>query len=433
MKSYIRALVLDKDKKELMPCHAARARKLLKAGRAAVFRLNPFTIIMKDRTRETSAVQKVLVKIDPGSKQTGIALVRVDVNNVHHPLGFFCVVHRGLAIRDGMTARRQYRRGRRSRNLRYRAKRFDNRRRPEGWLPPSLQHRVDTVLSWVKRFIRYVPVSGIVMELVRFDTQLMENPDIAGVAYQQGELAGYELREYLLEKFGRQCVYCGKKDVPLNIEHVVPKARGGSNRVSNLAIACVQCNQKKGARPVEEFLKDKPEVLARVRRQLKAPLRDAAPVNATRWALFRKLKETGLPVETGSGGLTKFNRHTFAVPKEHWLDALCVGRINSIGDRSNLRTLQIYCIGRGRYQRTRTNKYGFPICYFSRQKVHHGFKTGDYVRLTVKQGKKPGVWRGRATAKSKSIVVEHNGCSVEGSYKNAKQLFKSDGYKYQFI
>ena len=433
MKSYIRALVLDKDKKELMPCHAARARKLLKAGRAAVFRLNPFTIIMKDRTREASAVQKVLVKIDPGSKQTGIALVRVDENNVHHPLGFFCVVHRGHAIRDGMTARRQYRRGRRSRNLRYRAKRFNNRRRPEGWLPPSLQHRVDTVLTWVKRFIRFVPVSGIVMELVRFDTQLMENPEISGVVYQQGELAGYELKQYLLEKFDRQCVYCGKKDVPLNIEHVVPKARGGSNRVSNLAIACVQCNQKKGARPVEEFLKDKPDVLVRVLRQLKAPLRDAAAVNATRWALFRRLKETGLPVETGSGGLTKFNRHTFNVPKEHWLDALCVGRINGIGGWSNLRTLQIYCIGRGRYQRTRTNKYGFPICYFSRQKVHHGFKTGDYVRLTVKKGKHPGVWFGRATFSDGCIVVENKTVRIKGSFKNAVQLSKSDGYKYQFI
>lgn len=223
MQPHIRAFVLDKDRKSLMPCHAARARKLLKKGKAAVFRRFPFTIILKERTREASAVQEVLVKIDPGSKSTGIAVVRKDEKDVHHALAFICLNHRGSKIRDALTSRRQLRRGRRCRNLRYRSPRFLNRTKPKGWLAPSLQHRVDTVMSWMNRLTRLVPVTGFVQELVKFDTQLMQNAAISGVEYQQGELAGYELKEYLLEKFDRKCVYCGKSGVVLNVEHIIPK------------------------------------------------------------------------------------------------------------------------------------------------------------------------------------------------------------------
>lgn len=75
--------------------------------------------------------------------------------------------------------------------------------------------------------------------------QALENPDIEGAQYQQGTLAGYEVREYLLEKWGRTCAYCDAKDVPLQIEHIHPKAKGGSNRISNLTLACPSCNAKK--------------------------------------------------------------------------------------------------------------------------------------------------------------------------------------------
>ncbi|WP_218576826.1 RNA-guided endonuclease IscB, partial [Desulfobacter latus] len=138
--------------------------------------------------------------------------------------------------------------------------------------------------------------------------QKIQNPEISGVAYQQGELMGYEVREYLLEKWDRTCAYCGKTDIPLEIEHIVPKSKGGSNRVSNLTLACTACNRKKGNKPLEQFLSRKPELLKRIQKQSKVPLKDAGAVNATRWDLFRTLKKTGLPVETGSGGLTKFNR-----------------------------------------------------------------------------------------------------------------------------
>jgi hypothetical protein len=160
--------------------------------------------------------------------------------------------------------------------------------------------------------------------------QLMENPEISGIEYQQGTLKGYEVREYLFEKWGRKCVYCDAENVPLNIDHVHPKAKGGSNRVSNLVPACVPCNKEKDDQWVDKYLANDPERLAKIKEQLKKPLKDAAAVNATRWELNRALAATGLPVSTGSGGRTKFNRHRFSIPKSHALDAVCADNMDSI-------------------------------------------------------------------------------------------------------
>jgi 5-methylcytosine-specific restriction endonuclease McrA len=238
-----RVFVIDKNKQPLMPCHPARARELLAAGKAAVFRRYPFTIILKDR--EGGEVQPTTFKIDPGSKQTGLVLV-ADFQRGKRVIWAAVLEHRGQQIKENLEKRRAVRRSRRKRKTRYRAARFDNRRRAEGWLPPSLQSRVDNIWTWYGRIYRFAPMHALSMELVRFDTQLMQNAEINGVEYQQGELAGYEAREYLLEKFGRQCAYCEAKDVPLEIEHILPKSRGGTNRVSNLTLACHDCNQKKG-------------------------------------------------------------------------------------------------------------------------------------------------------------------------------------------
>src|SRR2546429_4472670 len=123
------------------------------------------------------------------------------------------------------------------------------------------------------------------MELVKFDMQAMENAEVSGVEYQQGTLAGYELREYLLEKWKRVCAYCGKQNIPLQIEHIVPKANGRDDRVSNLCLACEKCNNAKGTNDIQVFLKKKPDLLKKILDQAKAPLKDAAAVNTTRWEL----------------------------------------------------------------------------------------------------------------------------------------------------
>ena len=130
-------------------------------------------------------------------------------------------------------------------------------------MAPSLQHRVDTTLTWVNKLIKFAPIVSIVQELVRFDLQQLEKPEISGIEYQQGELLGYEVREYLLSKWDRKCTYCEVKDVPLQVEHVVPKAKGGSNRISNLCLACDKCNKKKGTLDIKAFLIGKPDLLKR--------------------------------------------------------------------------------------------------------------------------------------------------------------------------
>ena len=326
-----KVFVLDTNKQPLDPVHPGHARLLLKRGRAAVWRRFPFTIILNS-TVATTQVEPLRVKLDPGSKTTGIAVL----NDASGEVVFAAELnHRGHKISDAVATRRTIRRSRRQRKTRYRKPRFDNRRNKKpGWLPPSLQSRVSNVLTWVQRLSRLCSITAISLELVKFDMQQMDNPEISGVEYQQGTLAGYEVREYLLEKWGRQCAYCGAKGVPLELEHITPRAKTRDDRACNLTLACHRCNEKKGAQDIRGFLKHKPDLLQKLLAQAKAPLKDAAAVNGTRWALYRRLQEVGLPVECGSGGLTKYNRTLRGLPQAHWTDAACVGR--STPERVNI-------------------------------------------------------------------------------------------------
>ncbi|MBC8722857.1 RNA-guided endonuclease IscB [Paraburkholderia sp. 31.1] len=430
--------VLDKVGRPLMPCSEKRARLLLARGRARVHRLMPFAIRLVDRELHSSALQPLRIKLDPGSKATGLALVRdaehVDTSTgeIHRGavvLNLFELIHRGRQISEALTARRTMRRHRRS-TLRYRAPRFLNRTRPAGWLPPSLQHRVDTTLAWVERLRCWAPIAAVSTELVRFDMQALDNPEVTGIEYQHGTLFGYELREYLLQKWTHKCCYCDAQNVPLNIEHLVPRARGGSKRVSNLAIACVACNVSKGARRLDVFVKDEAR-LARIIAQALRPLKDASAVNTTRWALVNALRATGVPVETASGGRTKHNRSQLGIPKTHALDAVCVGDVSTVlGWRKP--TLQVKCTGRGSYQRTRRNKYGFPVGYLMRAKRVQGFGTGDVVRADVPTGKKAGTYHGRVAVRAKgNFNIQTHDRVVQGvAHRYCRLLQRADGYGY---
>lgn len=336
-----------------------------------------------------------------------------------------------------MTTRAQLRRGRRSRNLRYRAPRYRNRARPAGWLPPSLQHRVDTVVGQVRRLQRWVPVQEIHMERVSFDVSaLAAGRDLAGVEYQQGTLAGYEVREYLLEKWRRRCAYCGATGVPLNIDHIRPRARGGSNRIINLTLACIPCNEAKAAADIRKFLAAKPRQLERILAQAKAPLRDSAAMNATRWRLSKSLAELGAPVHAWSGGRTKRNRTRAGLPKTHTLDALSVGRLDHDMSESIVRhptaVLIVTATGRGRYQRTTPDRYGFPRLVKPRNKTQYGFATGDLVRAVVPSGKKAGTHTGRVAVRSSgSFNVRTNHGLVQGiHHRHIRLLQRADGYGY---
>jgi 5-methylcytosine-specific restriction endonuclease McrA len=425
-----KVFVLDTYQKPLDPVHPGRARMLLSQGKASVFRQFPFTIILKIEIEEPE-VQPLRIKLDPGSRTTGIAIVNDSTGEVVFAAE---LSHRGQKIKAALDDRRSIRRSRRNRKTRYRKPRFNNRKnKKKGWLPPSLESRISNVLTWVNRLSRSCPISAISMELVWFDMQLMENAEVSGVQYQQGELAGYEVREYLLEKWQRTCSYCGAKDIPLQIEHIHPRANGGTNRIANLCLACESCNTSKGTLDIAVFLKKKPEVLKRIQSQAKQPLKDAAAVNATRWSLFERLKATGLPIECGSGGLTKYNRTTRDLQKTHWQDASCVGKSTpNVLIVKDIVPLLITAAGHGSRQMCRMNAFGFPRTSAKGNKKVKGFQTGDMVKAIVTTGTKQGTYVGRVAVRSTgsfNIVTPNQ--TVQGiSHRFCRMVHQNDGYSY---
>jgi len=198
-------------------------------------------------------------------------------------------------------------------------------------------------------------------------------------------------------------------------------------------LACHPCNQRKGNQDIQDFLKGKPDVLKRVLAQAKAPLKDTAAVNATRWALFNRLKQTGLPVVTGSGGKTKFNRTRLGLPKTHWLDAACVGD-TPVLEVLTTQPLLIKATGHGSRQMGRTDKFGFPSRYVPRLKFVKGFQTGDIVKAVVTSGKKIGIHVGRVAVRSTgSFNVSTAKGLIQGiSHKFCKTTHKKDGYAYSY-
>jgi 5-methylcytosine-specific restriction endonuclease McrA len=420
--------VLDRRKQPLMPCSEKRARLLLCRHRAVIHRYEPFTIRLKDRCAQESQLQPVVLKLDPGSKTTGIALVReqaTEAGCIHHALHLAHLEHRGEEVHEALSKRRAYRRRRRRANLRSRAPRFLNRRRAAGWVPPSLQSRVDNLLHWCQRYQRLAPVGRIEVEQVKFDTQLLQKPEISDSEYQRGTLFGWEVRSYLLAKWHRRCAYCAISDVPFELDHIQPRSRGGSSRISNLVLACHACNMAKGDRTAAEF--GHPEIAA----QASVPLQDTAVVNATRHALVQALGHVGLPIGTWSGGRTRWNRERLGVAKTHALDALCVGELAEV-DAGSLRTLRISAQGRGRYGRTLVDGSGFPRGYLMRQKRVRGFQTGDLVRAEVpSQFTTRGVHTGRVAVRASGSFRVGNVDGINARY--CRLLQPCDGYSYALL
>jgi 5-methylcytosine-specific restriction endonuclease McrA len=422
--------VLDTNRQPLDPVHPGRARILLRQSKAAVFKRYPFTIMLKASVSKPE-VHPLRIKIDPGSQTTGLALVKEATGEVVFAAE---LIHRGRLIKKALDRRRAVRRSRRQRKTRYRKPRFNNRRRKAGWLPPSLESRVANVLTWVRRLLRLCPIRAISLELVKFDLHQMENPEVIGVEYQHGTHFGYEVRQYLLEKWDRACSYCGTKDVPLQVEHIQAKANGGTDRVSNLCLACDACNKAKGSQDIRVFLLEKPDVLAHLLAQAKAPLKDAAAVNTTRWALYERLKTVGLPVECGSGGLTKFNRTQSTLPKAHWIDAACVGTSTPASLKiAGVVPLLIAATGHGNRQKCNVNALGFPCSKPKGAKKVKGFQSGDLVRATVTTGSKQGVYMGRVLVRaSGSFDIRTKQGRVQGiSHRFCTPIHRGDGYSYQ--
>ena len=349
----LRAPVLNMRNEPLMPTAPGKARKLLRQNKARVISSNPFTIQLLYATGETK--QPVKLGIDSGYKRTGFSVITKKRE----------LISGEAAIRTDIPKLNQeksmYRRGRRNK-LWYRQPRFTNRgNKKEGWFAPSINHKLQAHVKLIEKLKRILPITETVIEVASFDTHKMQNPEISGIEYQQDELQGYEIREYLLEKFHRTCVYCGKTNMPLEIEHLTPRSRGGTATVNNLAISCHECNQKKNNLTAEEF--GYPEV----RKKALATLRDAAFMNTVRWKLTHL---------TGSahtfGYITKKNRITLGLDKSHTNDAFVIA-----GGTNQVRASQYEISQRRRNNRSlQVNRKGFMP---SIRRKRYTFQPGDIV------------------------------------------------------
>ncbi len=215
--------VINKHGKPLMPCKPRKARKLLKQGKAKVIKRAPFTIQLLFGS--SGYTQEITLGVDTGSKHIGISATTEKEEL------FSAEVELRNDIVDLLSTKRQNRRTRRNR-LRYRKARFNNRikRKKEGWLAPSIEHKIQTHLSTIEKVHQILPISKIIAEVASFDIQKIKNPDIQGKEYQQGEqLDFWNVREYVLFRDNHTCQHCkGKsKDKILNVHHIQSRKIGG--------------------------------------------------------------------------------------------------------------------------------------------------------------------------------------------------------------
>ena len=329
-KQTTQACVLDQQGKPLMPTtRLGKVYRLLKTQKAHIVSYEPFTIQL-DYKPDTHIIQPMTLGVDSGAIHSGYSIA-----NEHREYYNSEVIARN-DISKHLTNRRMSRYNRRSRKTRYRKPRFKNRKnKKKGWLPPSLEQKVAVQVNEIDHVHRYFPIETIIVEVAEFDIQKIKNPDISGIEYQQGTLQGYNIRNYLLEKYNRKCFYCGKTVSKFEVEHMTPKTRGGSNRIDNLTLSCHDCNQKKDTLTAEEFIKQTlPAKKAATKiKQLpneKRLFKYMTQMNATRWALYNTIKEKYPNVKMTYGYITKYNRIQAGLPKAHHIDAKCITGFSTV-------------------------------------------------------------------------------------------------------
>ena len=275
--------------------------RLLKTQKAHIVSYEPFTIQL-DYEPDTYVIQPMTLGVDSGAIHSGYSVA----NGNREYYNAEVIARDDISKR--LSDRQMYRRNRRSRKTRYRKPRFDNRKnKKKGWLPPSLEQKVAVQLNEINHLHRYFPIETIIVEVAEFDIQKIKNPDISSIEYQQGTLQGYNIRNYLLEKHNRKCFYCGKSVSKFEVEHMLPKSRGGSNRIDNLTLSAKKATAKLKQLPNEKRL-----------------FKYMAHMNATRWALYNAIDEKYANVKMTYGYITKYNRIQADLPKAHHIDAKCI-------------------------------------------------------------------------------------------------------------
>ena len=305
--------VLSQHGQPLMPTeNHAKVRALLKHGKAKVIQRCPFTIqLLYESTTHT---QKINLGIDAGSKTIGVSAT-TDSKVLYESE----VVLRNDIV-ELLSGRRALRNSRRSRKTRYRKPRFDNRKKPDGWLAPSIRQKIETHVTVVGNVMKILPVTKIIVETASFDIQKIKNPEIEGEGYQHGEqLDFWNVREYVLFRDGHTCQCCkGKsKDNILNVHHIESRKTGG-NAPNNLITLCETCHKA-----YHKGIITLPKEIHRGMR-----FRDAAFMGIMRWAFYDRLKELynplGAEVINTYGYITKNTRIEHGLPKEHYVDARCI-------------------------------------------------------------------------------------------------------------
>ena len=364
--------VLDIDGQPLMPTNRhGKVRHLLKDGMAKVVQRCPFTIQLL--YNNTNYTQEITLGVDAGSKHIGLSATTERI------VLYEAEVELRNDISKLLATRKQNRRSRRNRKTRYRKSRFDNRRRKEGWLAPSVQQKVDCHLKVVENVCKLLPVTKIIAEVASFDIQKIKNPKIEGTDYQKGDQLGFwNVREYVLFRDGHTCQCCkGKsKDKILNVHHIESRQTGG-NAPDNLITLCETCHKR--------YHKGLIKLPEKIKRGM--AFKDAAFMGIMRWAFYGRLKETYLPlgidVSLTYGYLTKNTRISHQLPKKHHIDARCIsGHPDAVSDGIYYHQKKMRCHNRQIYK-AKTLKRGIR----KRNQAEYlviGFRLFDKVRY---QGK----------------------------------------------
>ena len=298
--------VLNKRGRPLMPCSPRKARVLLKQAKARVVKRTPFTIKLNIATGEV--VQPLTLGVDSGYNSLGLSAVSQDKE----------LYRAEVRLREDMvklnSERREYRRARRHRKTWYRKPRFLNRKKPEGWLAPSIQHKLDSHIKLINKVKEILPISKISIEVAAFDIQKIKNPEIEGEGYQTGKQAGFwNVREYVLYRDNHQCQHCkGKsKSSVLEVHHLKSRQTGG-DRPENLITLCSICHDK--------ISKGQLELKATPSKGFKAE----TFMSTVRWKLIDELRDSGNMVTHTYGYLTKRRRIELGIPKSHSSDAFVI-------------------------------------------------------------------------------------------------------------
>ena len=403
----------------------AEARILIRKKLAVVHKVYPFTIRLRDNSCG-SKDRAYTVKVDPGSRHTGIAIT----DDRDQVVMLAEIEHRGHLIKKDLASRKAVRYSRRQRKTRYRPARFLNRTKPEGWLAPSVKSRADNVINFIRKYKKLLSINKVMIENVSFDVaQMSSNTNLIGTAYQQGPLYQNQLRSFIFSRSGGKCVYCGAP--AQEIDHVIPRSNGGTDSTYNLVASCRACNQMKSNLSLKDFGKLVGKDFSKLEPK-KLP-KDASIVQSVRNYTIKKIKDIIPNTISYAAWMTKYNRDELGLPKEHYYDALSVGNIQNYKFLTD-KVLVISAKGRGSRQMCRVNRYGFPRASAKASKIVRGFQTGDIVKAIVTRGPKQGEYLGRVAVKSDgyfNIQTKTKTIQCIG-YKYCHLIQRGDGYSYHY-